>query len=161
LGIAYGNVGRAAEARRCIEKAMSLKDRIPERERYLIEAQFYMNRGERYFDRAIEAYSNYLKLYPEDFAWYNNLGGIYFRMEEWDRAMELFEQARKSGPANIIPLINSALKGGRGSQLSGATTYSRSRPTAGIRERQLPGSSSEPPCRCSQPENRVHPYGEA
>ncbi len=109
LGIAYSNVGRNAEGRRSIEKAMALKDRIPEREQYLIEAQFYANRGERYFDRVIDAYSNYLKLYPEDLVWYSNLGGVYFRFEEWDKALDLFERSRKGEATNVIPLINSAL----------------------------------------------------
>jgi serine/threonine protein kinase/Flp pilus assembly protein TadD len=108
IGIAYGGAGQPVEARQSIEKAMTLRERISDRERYLIEGQFYANRGEKYFDRAIEAYSNLFKIYPEDYIWYNNLGAIYFRLEEWDLARDLFEKARKGNPESIISLSNLA-----------------------------------------------------
>ncbi len=106
LGIAYSSSGRRAEAREAYEKALALSGRISDRERFIIEGTFYANRGEKYYDRAIEAYSNLLRIYPEDYVWYNNLGAIYYNFEEWDKARDLFEKARKGNAESVVSLAN-------------------------------------------------------
>jgi tetratricopeptide (TPR) repeat protein len=76
-----------------IQKAFDLtleqKDRISEREFYLIQADYYgMTR--RTWNKSIVAYQRLLEIYPDDFIGRFNLGDKYFALENWDKAVECF-----------------------------------------------------------------------
>ena len=90
MAVAYQNLGYQNEADRRLERAFELKDRVSERERYYIEAD-YFRRSDRTLDQAIAAYENLLALYPDDNVGNNNLGVVYNSIEEYDKAVELFE----------------------------------------------------------------------
>ncbi|MFX0206261.1 MAG: protein kinase [Candidatus Hodarchaeota archaeon] len=90
MAVAYGNLGYSTEWRKYLQKAFELSDRVSERERYRIQADFY-RMSEKTYDKAIEAYNKLLELYPEDHIGNNNLGVLYRRLEEWDKAIERFE----------------------------------------------------------------------
>ena len=108
MAIAYGNLGQREEARKYLQKAITLSDRISEKERYLIEGDFYYRSGEKYYERAIKAYSKFFEIYPEAFPWYNNFGLIYLSLEEWDTAIELFGKAQKGEASFTYPFTNQA-----------------------------------------------------
>jgi len=84
-----------------------LSDRVSERERYQIEGSFYWQ-NEKTFDKAIQAYKNLLELYPEDSTGNLNLGVIYRDLEEWDKAVEYIEIARRVSPGSVYALGNLA-----------------------------------------------------
>ncbi len=89
MSVAYSNLGYQAEADRRLQRAFELKDRVSERERYYIEADYY-RRSEETYDKAIEAYTKLLAVYPDDHVGNNNLGVVYNALEEYDKAIDSF-----------------------------------------------------------------------
>jgi len=106
MWIAYRNVGNFSEYRKYRQKAFELRDRVSERERYSIEGTFYSG-SEKTLDKAIEAYEKLLQLYPEDL-FGNNLGVIYYRLEQWDKAIEQLEVLIQNKDETYFPYINLA-----------------------------------------------------
>jgi len=90
MAIAYNNIGYRSEARKRLQKAFELRDRVSERERYYIQGAFYFQ-SEKNYEKAIETYNELLKLYPEDIIGNNNLGFIFAVLEDWDKAVERYE----------------------------------------------------------------------
>jgi serine/threonine protein kinase/Flp pilus assembly protein TadD len=109
MAIAFGNLGQPEESRKYLQKAIALGDRISEKERYIIEGDYYYRSGEKHYERAIKAYSKLFELYPEDCTFYNNFALIYLSIEEWDKAIELLEKDQKVGTGFPYPYTNQAL----------------------------------------------------
>jgi len=105
LANAYGNMGFSAAQRNSRQKAFELRDRVSERERYLIEGDYYWS-SEKTLDKAIEAYRGLLELYPGDSTAITNLGGVYSTFEEWDEALELHRMLLPNKPVNFIVYWN-------------------------------------------------------
>ena len=78
------------EWRHYLQKAFRLTDRVSDRESYHIQGSFY-GLSEKTYDKSIEAYNKLLELYPEDNLGINNLAEMYEFLEEWDKAIELFD----------------------------------------------------------------------
>jgi eukaryotic-like serine/threonine-protein kinase len=87
LSAAYFNLGLTSEAYEKLKKAFELRDRVSERERHYIQADFF-RQAEGNSDKAIQAYTKLLELYPDDRIGNNNLGMLYLMREEWDKAIE-------------------------------------------------------------------------
>jgi len=104
MAYAFGTLGYAAEQRKFLQKALELKDRISERERYLIQGDFY-RQSEDTVNLAIDAYTKLLALYPEEWIGNVNLGIIYNDLEQWDKALAHFETTRQ----NLTALYFSSL----------------------------------------------------
>jgi serine/threonine protein kinase/Flp pilus assembly protein TadD len=105
LAAAYENLGYRSESKARLEKAFELTDRVSDRERYHIQANFYLQ-SEKTFDRAIAAYTQLLKLYPEDGTASNNLGSIYNTLEQWDKAIETLKDIRKYREESVLNYWN-------------------------------------------------------
>jgi serine/threonine protein kinase/Tfp pilus assembly protein PilF len=90
MAISYKNLGYRSEAKKILKKALELTDRLSDRERYVIQGDFY-RLSEKTYNKAIEAFNKLLQLYPEDVTGNVNLGVLYRDIEEWDKAMERFE----------------------------------------------------------------------
>jgi len=91
LAMSYSNLGYEAEKEKYLRKAFELTDRLSERERYLIQGDYY--REEMMYDKAIQAYDELLKLYPDDHTGNNNSAIIYMNLEDWDKAIERYTAA--------------------------------------------------------------------
>ena len=91
MAAAYSNLGYAEKERETIQKAMELRDRISDRERYQIEGNFYYQ-SEKTYEKAIEAFNKLLELYPDDDLGNHYLGLIFRNLEEWEKAAEKFEK---------------------------------------------------------------------
>lgn len=87
---AYYSIGYRTKARKRYQEAFELSDRVSDRERYYIEGVYYQQ-SEKTYDKAIEAYDELLKIYPDDRIGNNNLGALYVELEEWDKAIPLLE----------------------------------------------------------------------
>jgi serine/threonine protein kinase/thioredoxin-like negative regulator of GroEL len=85
------------ESRMYIEKALALSGRLPDRERWRIEASYY-SWSEESWGRSIEALTRLLSLYPWDFDAANDLGIHYYNEEEPGKAIEVFENVLKYYP---------------------------------------------------------------
>ncbi len=105
LAMSYNNLSLFTERTEYFEKAIELSDRLSDRERYQIQGGFYMG-SERTYGKAIEAFSNLLKLYPEDYTAAVNLGVIYAGINEFDKAIELLRTAVKSSEGRLLAYTN-------------------------------------------------------
>ncbi len=94
LSISYYNLYLYAQADEYMTKALELSDRLPERERYQIMGDFY-GRKEKTYDKAIEAFHKLLELYPGDTTGNHNLGLKYANLNQWDKAIDRYEIAKK------------------------------------------------------------------
>ncbi len=107
LYINYSNLNLFAEATENIQKALELVDRLSDRERYLIQGDFYRE-SEKTYDKAIEAYTKLLELYPGDWIGNNNLGILYVDIGERDKAIERFKTGIQHKDQAIVIYTNLA-----------------------------------------------------
>jgi serine/threonine protein kinase/Tfp pilus assembly protein PilF len=108
LAMSYNNLGYLSESRRYLQKAVEFSQRLPDKERLYIEANFY-DRSEKTYDKAIPLYEKLRKDFSRDFlekSWIVNYALIYFDLEEWDKAMELDESALRADPKNFLTNYN-------------------------------------------------------
>jgi len=108
MAVTYNDLGYGSKARKYLQKAIELSDRVSDRERYQIQGDFYWQ-SEKTYDKAIEAYNKLLQLYPEDSDANINLGSIYRDLEEWDKALERFEVLRQAKDESVWTYINIAI----------------------------------------------------
>jgi len=107
MAMAYNNLALFSEKDTYLQKAFELKDRLSDRERYLIEAEFYRY-SETTYNKAIEAYEKLLGLYPNDSIAPTNLGVLYIFTEQWDKAIKCLNIRIQSKDESIFPYINIA-----------------------------------------------------
>jgi serine/threonine protein kinase/tetratricopeptide (TPR) repeat protein len=96
LSVTFGNEGKFAESRHFAERALESADRLPLRERYLVEASHYSNSLST-LGQTLEAYQQLLELEPDNTTAMNNLGLQYLIFDLPDRALPLFESALEVG----------------------------------------------------------------
>ena len=105
MSAAYGNlneVGRAAENAR---KAYELREKVSERERFAIEANYYLvATGE--LEKAAQVYELWQQTYPRDYAPYANLGFISASLGNWEKALEEAREALRLEPNSEINYVN-------------------------------------------------------
>ncbi len=85
-----------------LNKAMEMSDRISDRERYLIQGDFYLQSETDYYN-AEDAYKKLLQLYPEDPNGNLNLGNMYIVLEKWDKAIERLDVLIQNKDENTSP----------------------------------------------------------
>jgi tetratricopeptide (TPR) repeat protein len=76
----YISRGRRAEAAEHIQKALALKDRVSDRERFIIEGTDYFNK--RQWENLIEVSTRLVEQWPDDLLGNRMLGNAYFSLEE-------------------------------------------------------------------------------
>ena len=105
MAAVYGNlneVGRAAENAR---KAYELREKVSERERFSIEANYYLTAtGE--LEKAAQVYELWQQTYPRDAAPYANLGFIYAAFGNWEKALEEAREAMRLEPNDEVNYPN-------------------------------------------------------
>jgi serine/threonine protein kinase/Tfp pilus assembly protein PilF len=87
MGQSYNNLTYGTKYREYIKKAFDLKERLSDKESYLIQGDFF-SLSEKTYDKAIEAYQKLLQIYPEDLVGHTNLANLYGRLEQWDKVIE-------------------------------------------------------------------------
>ncbi len=107
LAVSYGNMYLFSERMKHITKAIELADRLPDRERYTIMGSFYQS-SQSTHDRAIEAFTELLKLYPDDSLALGNLGTIYAGINEYEKAIEYYRTQIQYGIDTSLPYTNLA-----------------------------------------------------
>ncbi|NIO49804.1 MAG: hypothetical protein GTN73_10280, partial [Candidatus Aminicenantes bacterium] len=65
MAAAYNNMGFFGAGRNARKKAFELRDRVSDREHFLIEGDYYWS-SEKTLDKAIQAFRGLLELYPDD-----------------------------------------------------------------------------------------------
>lgn len=105
VAMAFNNLELRPAKLEAIKKAFELRDKVSERERYTIEADYYKS-WERSYDKALEAYQKLLELYPDDTIGNTNLGILYFELEEFDKAIASYEINIRNNPDDRLATWN-------------------------------------------------------
>ncbi len=105
MAASYYSLRNYSAERQYLQEALELIDRVSDKERYLIQGDFYW-RSEENFDKAINAYTKVVQLYPDEEVANVNLALIYKSLEEWDKSAERFEFLRQSGSKNYFIYTN-------------------------------------------------------
>ncbi len=95
MAVAYGNRGLSSEQKKYLEKAMELKDRLSEKERYLVEGTYYF-RSENTYDKARIAFAKLLELDPDHTVALGNMGLTYYNLSQYEEAIPYFERAKNA-----------------------------------------------------------------
>jgi DNA-binding winged helix-turn-helix (wHTH) protein/tetratricopeptide (TPR) repeat protein len=81
-------------------KAYDLREKVSERERFLIEGNYYATvTGER--EKAAQTFELWQQTYPRDDAPYIWLGGIFGNRGNWEKALEEYREALRLDPGNV------------------------------------------------------------
>jgi serine/threonine protein kinase/Flp pilus assembly protein TadD len=101
----YGNMGYQAEQKRFMAKALELSDRLPDREKYSIQGNNFIE-SERTYGRALEALHKLVAMYPDDIQGNNLLGVLYVRMGDYEKAVHYYEAAVESKTEDVTVFTN-------------------------------------------------------
>ena len=94
--------GRAAENAR---KAYELREKVSERERLSIEANYYLTAtGE--LEKAAQTYGLWQQTYPKDAIPYRRQGFVFASLGNWEKAMEEVREAMRLEPNNLTNYLN-------------------------------------------------------
>ncbi|MDH3495196.1 MAG: protein kinase [Gemmatimonadota bacterium] len=105
--ILSNNAERRSRAVEAATKAYQFRDRLTERERYLVIAAYHsVVTGNR--DQVISAYRTVLDMYPDDHYALNNLGVIYSELRDYARAAEYYGRALAVDSATRLHYSNLA-----------------------------------------------------
>ncbi len=88
------------------DKALSLADRVTDREQFLIQAKAASWRGDR--EAAIRAYNIALGKYPDSPVTWSNLGYEYLRLGRWEDAIGPYQRAIELDSLNHNAYVNLA-----------------------------------------------------
>lgn len=100
-GLSAHKIGRPAEAEQQWQKALSLLDRMTERERYRTLGLYYTVVSVDY-GKAIDNYEQLVRKFPADGAGNNNLAVLYTFTAQYERALEQSKQLLKIYPDRIL-----------------------------------------------------------
>jgi tetratricopeptide (TPR) repeat protein len=107
MGIMYANVGERGRGAEYEKKAFALIDRVSERERLSILANYYSNvTGE--LTKAVDGYQLWSRTYPRESAPHNNLGVVYLHTGDVEKALSEFQEAERLEPRVAVPYGNQA-----------------------------------------------------
>jgi DNA-binding winged helix-turn-helix (wHTH) protein/Tfp pilus assembly protein PilF len=87
LAFSYANHGESERAEEYARKAYQLRDKVSERDRFLIESTYYFQIT-REIDKAARTYEQWKQSYPRDVTPQGNLAVIYSTMGEGEKALE-------------------------------------------------------------------------
>jgi eukaryotic-like serine/threonine-protein kinase len=101
LGAAYGNLGQVTLAIEHLRKAFDLRNRVSERERYFIEAEYFGDvTGE--LEKADQSYVQWIQLYANDYIPHGNLGANYATLGQYEKAVPEVREYIRLKPDNVI-----------------------------------------------------------
>ena len=105
LGETYANLGHDPEAEEASRKAVSLAEKLPEREKYLVNANYA--RIEHDYPKAIEYYESLSKNAPGDPELQYELGLLYEDTGAFDKAREHYSKVLAADPQNVMAMLAS------------------------------------------------------
>jgi len=106
LGSIYYWAGNREKGEKHFTTALSLLDRLTEREKLWIQAIVPAYRGNR--DEAATKYKIYLRKYPDDSGGWHNLGHNYLMLRRFDEAIDAFTRALEIYPTSWSSYVNIA-----------------------------------------------------
>jgi tRNA A-37 threonylcarbamoyl transferase component Bud32/tetratricopeptide (TPR) repeat protein len=101
LSAAYGNLGELGREAENIRKAYELREKVSERERFYIEANYYWKAtGE--LEKAVPAYELWQQTYPRDYALHVHLQAIYGSLGNLGKALDEAREAMRLEPNSAL-----------------------------------------------------------
>jgi eukaryotic-like serine/threonine-protein kinase len=107
LGLDYANLGQPSRAAENLKKAYELRDRVSEREKLRISANYYyIVTGE--LEKEAQTYQLWTQSYPHDSVPHGNLAANYASLGEFDQALPEALQALQLDPSVMTNYTNLA-----------------------------------------------------
>jgi tetratricopeptide (TPR) repeat protein len=105
LGLSYSNMDQPSRAAENLEKAYQLRDRVSEREKLRISANYYyVVTGE--LEKEAQTYQLWVQSYPNDSVPHGNLGANYSALGQYDQALPELRLALKLDPNAVVGYQN-------------------------------------------------------
>src|SRR5215813_11103406 len=104
LAISYNNLGQPSLAIQYATKAYELRDRVTEREKLRITADYFRATGQ--LEKEAQTYELWIANYPNDSVPYNNLGANYAFMGRYDKVLTEGLEAQRLEPNDVILTAN-------------------------------------------------------
>src|SRR5437667_595077 len=102
LAVSYGNLGQPGLSAENLKRASALRDRVSEREKFHITADYYaFATGE--LEKEAQTYGLWIQSYPRDFIPHVNLGFNYAAFGQYDKSLVESQEGLRLGP-NIVPV---------------------------------------------------------
>ncbi len=93
----YWDVGQYGQQAQLLEKAYSLRDRVSERERYLITAEYQLFvAGD--LEEAVRIYKQWLQNYPREVSAHYDLGWTYWEEQQYEKAISEYREVLRIDP---------------------------------------------------------------
>jgi len=105
LATNYRNSAQYAKAAESSRRAFDLRQRVSERERFYIESGYDENVTEN-SEAALKIYEAWAQIYPRDDIPPNNLGVIYTKLGDQEKALSAYQQGLKLDPGSSISYGN-------------------------------------------------------
>ena len=99
LGIVYSNLLQRSLAVEYATKAYQLRDRVSEREKLRISANYFLATGE--VDKEAQTYELWIANYPRDSVPHGDLGADYVNIGQYDKALAEFQETLRLAPDNV------------------------------------------------------------
>ena len=105
LGTSYFNLGETARAAENTRKAYELRQRVSEREKFYVASHYELHvTGD--LEAARKTYELWAQTYPGDDTPPSNLGAIYFKLGEYDKALAAHQEVLKLDPGSGLAYAN-------------------------------------------------------
>jgi eukaryotic-like serine/threonine-protein kinase len=105
LGLAYYNLNQPRLAAESLKKAFELRDRVTEREKFNITADYYgLATGE--LEKANQTYELWIQVYPRDYSAYGNLGSNYAALGQYEKAATETREYIRLEPTDVSAYEN-------------------------------------------------------
>ncbi len=104
LSIRYGNLGQPSLAVEYATKAYGLRDRVTEREKLRISADYFAATGE--LEKESQTYELWIANYPRDFVPHGNLSVIYTSIGQYEKAVAETQDSLRLAPENVAGYAN-------------------------------------------------------
>jgi serine/threonine protein kinase/predicted Zn-dependent protease len=105
LGIHYVNLNQPSFAADCLKKAFDLRDRVTEREKFSITANYYLLvTGE--LEKANQTYEVWIQVYPRDYVAYGDLAINYMVLGQYENAATDTREGLRLEPTDVSGYVN-------------------------------------------------------
>jgi len=104
LAISYVNLGQPSLGLEYATKAYQLRDRVSEREKLRISANYFSAMGE--LEKEAQTYELWIANYPRDDVPHNNLGANYAIMGQYEKCLAEAQETLRLQPGDIINNAN-------------------------------------------------------
>ncbi len=105
MSVVYSNINEVGRAAENAHKAYELREKVSERERFSIEAGYYLNStGE--LEKTAQICELWQETYPRDDVPYRDLFIVYVKLGSWEKTLEESRAAVRLEPSNVGNYVN-------------------------------------------------------